>query len=86
MDYLNWLRFFSSFRILTVVILSSAFLTSVAFTAAPEYQAPEAMHYSVQPAAEYTTRRTPFFCARFPVDGYTACICLPGCWYDYRQG
>jgi hypothetical protein len=42
-----------------VVILSSAFLTSVAFTAAPEYQAPEAMHYSAQPATDYTASRSP---------------------------
>jgi hypothetical protein len=55
----NWFRAFSSFRILTAVILSSAFLTSVAFTAAPDHHASEAMHYSAQPVVEYLPGHSP---------------------------
>jgi hypothetical protein len=58
--YPNWLKIFSSFRMLTVVILVSAFLTSVAFTAAPEYRAPEAMHDSAQPATQNMPSRSPY--------------------------
>jgi hypothetical protein len=57
--YSDWLKFFSSFRILSVVILSSAFLTSVAFTASPEYHATEATHYSAQAETDTTESRSP---------------------------
>lgn len=57
--YSNWLSVFTSFRILAAVILSSAFLTSVAFTATPEYHAAGAAHYSAQSGTESTASRFP---------------------------
>ena len=59
MGYSDWLKVFSSFRLLAAVILSSAILTSVAFTAAPEHHTNEAMHYPAQAEADATASRSP---------------------------
>jgi hypothetical protein len=55
--YSEWLKLFGSFRFLAAVILSSAILTSVAFTAAPENHATGTGHHSAQPVVDAEASR-----------------------------